>query len=461
MAEPDERPLAELAARFAEMGVAVESLPGGRSLCGRLRVSSDPFGSLEGPQRYESISFSTVGTAQIKCVAPLPFFFLPLIPLGGCASASDLEVRIRSVWSARERNLRVAAQRLSALGAEPVLEAGGQVLALSLGHDDTLAAVRLLDAQRAILPGRGPLTALRASSPEQRTTRFDPAWRHASDAEIALTDHLEALRQRLALERPPLIVAARSLPPPRLVPSAPQRRPSSGRRVLLVGPHLGRNAALSRRLEQLGFRVRVEFSAHEALDAFREHSFEIVFADAHLGRSEGIELISDLQALPGVERIPLVLVDDHHREQVREAARRVGAAGYLVQPLDGDRVAAGVERILGAQTRRRFSRLPWRLSVQLGDGRSAFTTSVARLGAFIGTDWREPLDELRRCEIALPELGRVLLVEAEGVYRVEIAGLASAGLGIRFRGFGERDEAAWIEYLAQIFASPLTLGDAL
>ena len=259
------------------------------------------------------------------------------------------------------------------------------MIALSLGHDDAHAAVRMLEAQRAILPGRGPLTGLRATSAEQRTTRFDSTWRHASDAEIALTERLESLRERLAHERPPLIVAARSLPP-RAALSAAQSRPRAGQRLLLVGPHLGRNAALSRRLEQLGFRVRVEFSAHEALGAFQEHSFELVLADAHLGRSEGIELISDLQALPGVERIPVVLVDEHHREQVREAARNVGAAGYLVQPLDGDRVAAGVERILGARARRRFSRLPWRLSVRLSDGRDAFTTSVARLGAFIGTE---------------------------------------------------------------------------
>ena len=454
MAEPDERPLAELAARLTELGVAVELLPGGRSLRGRLRVSIEPFGSLEGPRRYESISFSTVGAAQIKCFAPLPFFFLPLIALGGCASAADLEARIRAAWAARERNLRIAAQRLAALGASPALEAGGQVLALSLGHDDAHAAVRMLEAQRAILPGRGPLTGLRASSAEQRTTRFDPSWRHASDAEIALTERLESLRERLSRERPPLIVAARALPA-RVPLSAAQRRPRAGRRLLLVGPHLGRNAALSRRLEQLGFRVRIEFSAHEALGAFQEHSFELVLADAHLGRSEGIELISDLQALPGVERIPVVLVDEHHREQVREAARSVGAAGYLVQPLDGDRVAAGVERILSAQARRRFSRLPWRLSFRLGDGRDAFTTSVARLGAFIGTDWRGPLEEVHRCEIALPELGRVLLVDAERVYKVDIAGATSAGFGVRFRGFGDRDEAAWIEYLAEIFASPL------
>jgi CheY-like chemotaxis protein len=223
---------------------------------------------------------------------------------------------------------------------------------------------------------------------------------------------------------------------------------------------LGRNAALARRLEQLGFRVRVEFSAHEALDAFRQHSFELVFSDTRIGRSEGLELVSDLQGLPGVESVPVVLVDEHLRESVRDAARKVGAAGYLAQPLDPDRVAAGAHRILESRSRRRFSRLDWRLSVRADDGRGAFTTSIARLGAFIGAAWNESLGDLRRFQIELPELGRVLTVDAERVYQVDALGARGAGVGVLFRSFRERDEAAWITYLAELFGSPLARGGA-
>lgn len=450
--------LTGLGARLTEMGVAVEPLPGGRCLRGRFRLSEAPFASLEGSRRYEAVSFATVGATQIKCLAPLPFFFLPLIALGGCASAADLEMRIRAAWAVRERNLRAASQRLAALGVSARPEAGGQVLAFPLGHEDASAAGRMLDPQRVIVPSRGPLSGLRAASPEQRITRFDSAWRDASDAEIALSERLGALRLRLAHEPPPLILAARTLPPRALAALSSQRRSRSGRRILLVGPHLGRNAALARRLEQHGFRVRVEFSAHEALDAFRQHSFELVLADTHIGRAEGLELISDLRALPGVENVPVVLVDDHLREPVRDAARSVGAAGYLVQPLDAARVAAGAQRILESRARRRFSRLAWRLSVRMEDGRGAFTTSVARLGAFIGAEWGAPADALRRFQIELPELGRILTVDSERIYQVDAAGARGAGVGVLFRGFGERDEAAWITYLAELFGSPIVRG---
>ena len=447
--------LADLATRFGEMGIATEALPGGRCLHGRLRLSLAPFPSLEGSRRYESVSFATVGAHQVKCLAPLPFFYLPLIALGGCASAEELEARIRAAWAARERNLRMAAQRLAALGVDAKLEAGAQVLAFGLGHEDAQAAARMLDPQRVIAPGRGALAGLRAASPQQRLLRFDAGWRDASDAEIALGEQLGKLRERLAHEPPPLIARARTIP---TRAAGAQQRPRSGQRVLLVGPHLGRNAAFARRLEQLGFRVRVEFSAHEALDAFRQHSFELVFSDTRIGRSEGLELVSDLQALPGVESVPVVLVDEHLRESVRDAARSVGAAGYLAQPLDPERVASGAKRILESRTRRRFSRLDWRLSVTADDGHGAFTTSIARLGAFIGAEWNESLGDLRRFQIELPELGRVLTVDAERVYRVDALGARGAGFGVLFRSFRERDEAAWITYLAELFGSPLARG---
>jgi CheY-like chemotaxis protein len=205
-------------------------------------------------------------------------------------------------------------------------------------------------------------------------------------------------------------------------------------------------------------RVRSEFTAHDALGAFRAHSYELVFADSHIGRSEGIELISDLQALPGVENLPVVLVDDHVRESVRDAARRVGAAGYLVHPLDPERVAAGAQRVLQSRAKRRFSRLSWRLGVRLGDGRGAFTTSVARLGAFIGAEWRDPLDQIGHFQIELPELGRTLSVEGEAIYRFDAIGARGPGVGVLFRGFGERDEADWIHYLAELFGSPILGG---
>jgi hypothetical protein len=54
-----------------------------------------------------------------------------------------------------------------------------------------------------------------------------------------------------------------------------------------------------------------------------------------------------------------------------------------------------------------------------------------------------------RFALHLPETGRTLHVEADVMYRLgDVTPGPSAGDGLRFRGFDEGDEPAWIEYLA-------------
>ena len=154
----------------------------------------------------------------------------------------------------------------------------------------------------------------------------------------------------------------------------------SGHRVLLVGPLLGRDTELIAGLRRLGHRTRVEYSIQDALDAFASQSFELVLADTHIGRAEGIELVPALAEIPGIERLPVVLVDERSRESVREEARRVGAAGYLAHPVDASRISAGLDRLLLGRGRRRFARLGQRLDVSRDGSDPGFTIAIARLG---------------------------------------------------------------------------------
>jgi hypothetical protein len=56
-----------------------------------------------------------------------------------------------------------------------------------------------------------------------------------------------------------------------------------------------------------------------------------------------------------------------------------------------------------------------------------------------------------RFALHLPETARTLHAEADVIYRLgELAPGPSAGDGLRFCGFDDGDEPAWIEYLAQL-----------
>ena len=447
----DRRALKLLARRLEGMGVEVEILPGGRCARGRMRLRRAPFPLLDGPHTFTHLAFATVGATHLKCLEPAAFFQLPMVPIAGCTSADMLEDRVRAAWATQGRALRDAARALGALGVETRTEAGGTALAFPIGVDDREATARCLDAARVALPSRGPLSGLPLARASERVWARPDGAETASDVEIAATNHLERLAREARRPRSPTTASVAVATPTKPLRTTPV---GSGHRVLLVGPLLGRDQDLLGGLRQLGHRTRVEYSIQDALDAFAEQSFELVLADTHLGRGEGLELVPALADLPGIERLPLILVDERPRESLREAAKRVGAAGYLAHPVEASRIAAGLERLLRGRGRRRFSRLGQRLAVEWDGGTPAFTTEVARLGLAVRTLRELRAGGVHRWAIRLAEVGETVRVEAQTIYRVPAAGVQDPTAGLRIRSFPDRNEPLWIDYLTALLGEP-------
>jgi len=146
----------------------------------------------------------------------------------------------------------------------------------------------------------------------------------------------------------------------------------------------------------------------------------------------------------------VVLVDERSRESVREAARRVGAAGYLAHPVDAARISVGLGRLLHGRGRRRFARLDQRLDVQRDGGDPGFTLDIARLGFSVRTSREVGMGGIHRWTIRLAELGEDMRVDAQIIYRIPAAGPEDPTAGLRIRSFPDRNEPLWIDYLTAI-----------
>ncbi len=448
MGEAEEAHAAKLAQRRLEgMGVSAVLLPGGRSVRARMRLRPLPFPLLDGPRAFQELVFATAGPTQIKCLAPVALFQLPLIGIAGCTSADMIEDRVRAAWAAHGRCLREAHRALRAIGVAVSVEPASGTLAFPIGVEDREASARCLDGTRVALPSRGPLSGVALERASDRVVARPSGVETASDIEIALTNQLERLARATRGARGKSIAA-----PASAAEAQPLRTKllGSGHRVLMVGPLLGRDTELLAGLRRLGHRTRVEYSIKDALDAFATQSFELVLADTHIGRAEGLELVPALAELPGIERLPVILVDERARESIREAARRAGAAGYLAHPVDADRVSAGLDRLLHGRGRRRFARLGQRLDVKRDGNAPGFTIAIARLGLSVRTPRELQAGSIHRWTIGLPEISETLRVDTQTIYRIPSAGPEDATAGLRIRAFPDRNEPLWIDYLTAL-----------
>ncbi|HBZ72689.1 MAG TPA: hypothetical protein DEP35_24325 [Deltaproteobacteria bacterium] len=437
--------------RLVGMGLDARPVPGGRALIATLALRPEPFENLAGaPRRFASVTFATVGDDRIKCLKPQALFHLPLIRVVDCGSPQEIETRIRTAWQVRIEALRRARRWLEKLGVEIEICEDSPVLAIPIGVEDRLSRGRVIEAGRVVLPGRGPLSGVSLRRAEDRVFPTSPSWASALDLELGLSTRLEELaRLDARLRREERLAPRPEVAPPS---AAPRQRPA---RILVVGPRLASDRSLLESLHLRAYETIAVRTAQEAIKAFEIASPELVLAETNLGRFEGIELIPSLRAIPGIEEVPVVLVDDRLRPERREASRQAGAAGYLVRPLEVPKIAGGISNLVRRPKRRRFRRYPERLSVRNLGGESAFLTGdVGRGGMFLWTDRELPFENLERYAIALPVVGESLGVEAEVVHRCSVPGSGRRGAGLRFHSFHADGEARWIRYLRSLEHAP-------
>jgi CheY-like chemotaxis protein len=425
------------------MGLEVTELPD--CVVATFPLGPEPFETPAGPLRIDEVRIASVGTDRIKCLAPEALFHLPILSIRGCSSASDLEACVRQAWKERRSEVTRTEAWLDALGATARPLAAGAALEIPLGLEDESARGIAFRPGRIVLPGRGPLSGIPLHRASDRVQHADPTCASAADLEIAITTRLEELARAAGKRsRMRLATAARS----RRAPDRGGRRSHS---VLLVGPKLHADRALAESLKHRGHRVHGVSSVREALSSFMNHSFELVLVDAVLNRVEGTELIPALETLPGVARVPLLMVDDRLRGQRRKTARNLGAAGYLVRPVSLERIEKQLQRLLETPPHRRFERYPQRLAVRFAGGtRGAHTAMIGRGGMGLRSDTSPALHEVDRFEISLPEARDVVRVEAEVVYEESLPGHSSSEVGLRFEAFSSGDERTLIRWLSAL-----------
>jgi CheY-like chemotaxis protein len=436
-----------VAQRLNAMGIEARLMEGGRCALAQMRLQNPSFDTPSGSLRIERVLFATVGRDRIKCLRPRALFQLPLLHVVNCRDAISIEARIRVGWQAHQRELVLARRWLESIGTHVSPDADNSILTFGIDGENPDARVIAIDSSHVILPGQGHLSGIALQRAEDRRLSLDRSCSSSVDLEISISNRLEELKHldaRLTEQRRRHAMNESTVEVASFVRDRKHQ-------LLVVGSRLSRDRSCIESLRVRGYRVEAVQSESEALHVFETHSPELVIADMNLGRSEGIELILALRGVPGLEEVPVVLVDDRQRPERRDAARQIGAAGYLTHPLEVSRIAGRLSTLVNEPRRRRFTRYPQRLSVQIAQTDTpSLVMTLGRGGMFLSTAHDLPTHSLHRCDISLPQLAHTLQVHTEVLYRSHQSGTTHRGVGVRFHTFHDEHEPLLIDYLSNL-----------
>ncbi|HEX8560479.1 MAG TPA: response regulator [Pyrinomonadaceae bacterium] len=119
------------------------------------------------------------------------------------------------------------------------------------------------------------------------------------------------------------------------------------RRVLVVDDAPDVTEMLALMMTYAGYEVQTAFSAPEALDVARAHSFDAVISDIGMPGMNGYQLAEALRATPGYESTPLIAVTGFVHYEDRERARRAGFDDFHHKPINPSALIDALRRLCG------------------------------------------------------------------------------------------------------------------
>lgn len=135
-------------------------------------------------------------------------------------------------------------------------------------------------------------------------------------------------------------------PPMTESPVAPPAAPTQHQLVLVIEDHQSTAKLLSIQLRQEGFSIEVAHDGEEGFDKARALQPAAITLDILMPKIDGWTLLSRLKADPATAPIPVVIVSIKD-EQGKGFA--LGAAGYLVKPVEAQELVRTVRRVIPAR----------------------------------------------------------------------------------------------------------------
>jgi len=180
-------------------------------------------------------------------------------------------------------------------------------------------------------------------------------------------------------------------------------------------------------LEEKGYRVRTVNNGSDAVEAFREEPFDLVFLDENMPGKTGLETLVILKAINPA--VPTVLVTKNEEEHLMEDAIGSKIDDYLIKPVNPKQILLTIKKF--TENKRLVSE---RTSM-------AYQQEFRKLGMTINDDldhrqWAEAYKKLVYWELSLEKL--------EDIGMHEILTMQKAEANALFSKFVEKNYLKWL-----------------
>lgn len=117
--------------------------------------------------------------------------------------------------------------------------------------------------------------------------------------------------------------------------------------VLAVDDSASMRQMVTFTLQTAGFEVIEAVDGVDALAKAKGKQVDVVVSDVNMPNMNGIELISELRALPQYKFTPMLMLTTESSGDKKSEGKAAGATGWIVKPFNPDQLVKTVNKVLG------------------------------------------------------------------------------------------------------------------
>lgn len=100
-------------------------------------------------------------------------------------------------------------------------------------------------------------------------------------------------------------------------------------------------------LEMNGFKVETARDGIQAISKLKAGvKPDLIITDINMPNMDGLDLIKNVRALPGFKFTPILTLTTESQAAKRDAAKKLGATGWLVKPVSGPDLVKVIKQVL-------------------------------------------------------------------------------------------------------------------